>query len=278
MAILQSCCCWRTVRKGSYASGIYTTIYFSLTMFMMAKLVHDEHNYLFNEHPSPQSTSILEPNTVSSITMMFSIVNLCCSIIGIVSSLLLLYGLYKDNKIFLIPWIFTVSVHMIIDLVHSIYIFVMGPFKPVNAILWTMDFFHLSLYIYAFLCVVSQYQEYQAGRGTADYERQLRIPHVQYTAPTTGTSLTGMRKGVTYHETRPTPTQSPTALNTSLCTAGGDDSTPNSRRPSRKHVQFPDHNNKIEENNPERQESINNMECEEPFTIDLKIPMLLAPG
>ncbi|KAK6627207.1 hypothetical protein RUM44_009684 [Polyplax serrata] len=40
--------------------------------------------------------------------------------------------------------------------------------NPIHFILFTLDFFLLVLTIYAFLCVVSQYQEYKAGRGRAE--------------------------------------------------------------------------------------------------------------
>ncbi|KAF6202193.1 hypothetical protein GE061_004591 [Apolygus lucorum] len=79
---------------------------------------------------------------------------------------------------------------------------------------------------YSILCVVSLYQEYKAGRGTADFEYvNRRVPGVRYAPQPTGTSFLSTRRAVTYHETRASPTGSPPQ---------------DVRSGSRKHVQFGD--------------------------------------
>ncbi|KAF3426419.1 hypothetical protein E2986_10811 [Frieseomelitta varia] len=101
------------------------------------------------------------------------------------------------------------------------------------------------LQIYSVLCVISQYQEYMAGRGTAadDYEYgwPLKVPAVRYAVQpptTTATSCLSSRRTATNNETKTTatPTQSPTAGQNTLSS----EKSPVSGRPSRKHVQFPD--------------------------------------
>lgn len=84
---------------------------------------------------------------------------------------------------------------------------------------------------------------------------------MSYSAPTT-TSYLNTKRTVTYHETRPTPTQSPTGAHTSLAT---DEASPN-LRPPRKHVQFPDHDS--------NQSPKNGTEHLEPWTIEVKSPTI----
>ncbi|XP_024215693.2 uncharacterized protein [Halyomorpha halys] len=211
MAILQSCCCWRSVRKGSYASAAYTTAYFTVTLVVMGKFLHQERHYWMGNVTAPLSESMLE-ETISPTTMVFNLIILACSSLGIVTSAILTYGLYCDNKILLIPWILTVMVTSMVDLAHSFFLFTTEKmkFEPTTAILFTIDFFLLSLNVYCLLCVVSQYQEYKAGRGTADFEySNRRIPGVKYTPQPTGTSFLSTRRAVTYHETKASPTGSP---------------------------------------------------------------------
>ncbi|XP_052119831.1 uncharacterized protein LOC113204950 [Frankliniella occidentalis] len=68
--------------------------------------------------------------------------------------------------------------------------------KPEIAMLFTVDFFLLSLNLYSLLCVVSQYQEYKAGRGRAvDEDSFLRFAPVRYLAQPTATSILSTRRG-----------------------------------------------------------------------------------
>ncbi|XP_063243058.1 uncharacterized protein LOC134542610 isoform X2 [Bacillus rossius redtenbacheri] len=242
MAILQSCCCWRSVRKGSYASAVYTMGYFGITVLIMSNSIQEERLYWQGNHTTPLSPSFLEPQYVSHATMVFNVVVLCCSSCGVITSLLLIYGVLKDIRSLLVPWILTVVITMLLDISHIIYLFALNTvtFTPITAILFTLDFFLLTLNIYSLLCVISQYQEYKAGRGTAEDDYYLkRLPPVHYTARPTATSCLSTRRAVTYQETRASPTQSPTAVHSTLL---GDDSASSHRVPSlhRKHVQFPD--------------------------------------
>ncbi|VEN42528.1 unnamed protein product [Callosobruchus maculatus] len=106
-------------------------------------------------------------------------------------------------------------------------------------------------FIYGLLCVVSQYQELKAGRGRALDDQLYRVPNVHYNCQPTATSMLSAtsRKptlgGVSFYETRPTPTQSPTnAMPPSASPSTGhmDALSPPSagdmRRGSRKSVKF----------------------------------------
>ncbi|XP_070513772.1 uncharacterized protein [Cardiocondyla obscurior] len=241
MAIMQSCCCWQSVRKGSYACAIYTMIYFTVLALTTGATLQEESGYLNGIVPFPESASFLESGTISPTTVQFNGMMLICSCCGVLCSLLLLYGLYKDSKMLLIPWIITVITCGILDISHSLYLFVTSPdFHPSKLMLYTLNFFLLCLNIYSLLCVISQYQEYSAGRGTAAQDIEDRVPVVKYvTQPTTTTATTSClssRRGATNNETKATPTQSPTACHDLLLS----EKSPTGSRVSRKHVQFPD--------------------------------------
>ncbi|CAL7936254.1 unnamed protein product [Xylocopa violacea] len=136
--------------------------------------------------------------------------------------------------------------------------------------LYTLNFFLLCLNIYSVLCVISQYQEYVAGRGTAadDYEYRVsilrvpqrnqdrnkgrKVPAVRYaTRPptTTATSCLSSRRTATNNEAKgvATPTQSPTTGQNALAV----EKSPVAGRSSRKHVQFPDTASKSQMGKPE---------------------------
>ncbi|KAF2905639.1 hypothetical protein ILUMI_00541, partial [Ignelater luminosus] len=175
-------------------------------------------------------------------SMVFTVLLLTISACGIFASLLLLYGLYMDKRTLLIPWVATVTVFIMVDIAHCIYIFIDHT-------------------VYALLCVISQYQELKAGRGRACDEQNQRIPSIHYSTQATATSFASTRKPVTYHETRPTPTQSPTGTgpHTSL---GMEEASPNATRLGpRKSVKF-EHASQLLE----------------PWTIDMKSPTLTTKG
>ncbi|KAJ8929960.1 hypothetical protein NQ314_017325, partial [Rhamnusium bicolor] len=115
--------------------------------------------------------------------------------------------------------------------------------------------------MYALLCVISQYQELKAGRGRALDDRMFRP---------TATSYLSSRKPVTYYETKPTPTQSPTGLAPSAPSIP-DILSPNvnNRRGSRKSVKFPDNSNLTLHNGSQ---------LLDPWSIEVKSPMLLPRG
>ncbi|XP_016845896.1 uncharacterized protein LOC100680166 isoform X2 [Nasonia vitripennis] len=245
MAIMQSCCCWRSVRRGSFACAVYTVLYYSVLAVTIASVLQEESQYLAGNRSLPKSNSVLEPG-VSPVTMRFNFALLICSSSGVICCLLLLYGLFRDEKLFLVPWICIVIVCSIVDISHLIYLFffVSLDFNPITAMVITLDFFLLCLNMYSVLCVISQYQEYAAGRGTASDDCEHRAPAVRYTVQptTTATSCLSSRRALTNNETRitatATPTQSPTAMPAQLNierSPGGH----NSDR-QRKHVQFPD--------------------------------------
>ncbi|XP_034184383.1 uncharacterized protein LOC117606226 isoform X7 [Osmia lignaria lignaria] len=124
MAIMQSCCCWRSVRRGSFACAIYSGIYFTVLALTTGKVLQGESQYLRGNRSLPESTSFLEPDTISPTTVRFNVTLLICSCCGVICSILLLYGLCKDQRVFLIPWIIVVTTICFVDIGHSLYLFI----------------------------------------------------------------------------------------------------------------------------------------------------------
>ncbi|XP_063374233.1 uncharacterized protein LOC134661915 [Cydia amplana] len=273
MAIIQSCCCWRSLRRGCYASALYTLVYFSITIVTMGHFIEVEQRYLSGEMTNPESESFLEPEKITPITVSLNITLLATSTLGLISCCLLILGIYKDLKFMLLPWVVAMVLETMVEMVNLVYLFYLQTlnFNPVTSFLFTLDFFLIILNIYAIICVISQFQEYLAGRGTAAFDfNDRQLASVQYTATaqhTTTTSSGGRRRSAgrpmpsrcdpeEFSEapksiargSRPMPSrhdpeefsEAPTKAITSVL------SKP-SRSAVKKHVQFPDEASTIEE-------------------------------
>ncbi|OWR54863.1 uncharacterized protein LOC116777930 [Danaus plexippus] len=253
MPIIQSCCCWRSLRRGCYAAALYTMVYFSVTIVTMGHFIEVEQRYLNGDMVEPESESFLEPEKITPITVSLNITLLACSTLGLIACVLLIFGVHKDIKFMLLPWVFAMGLETLVEVVNLVYLFYLQTlnFNPITSFLFTLDFFIIVLNIYAMVCVISQFQEYLEGRGTAafDYsDRQLAA--VQYTATaqhttTTSSAPSGRRRSAP----RPLPSrcdpedfsEAPTRV-----IAASVLSKP-SRSAVKKHVQFPDEQSCIEE-------------------------------
>ncbi|XP_051172255.1 uncharacterized protein LOC127288686 [Leptopilina boulardi] len=244
MAIMQSCCCWRSVRRGSFACAIYSGIYNIMLIGILGLMLYEESQYFAGETLQPKSPSFLEPDFMSPTALKLSIALMISSSCGFFCCFLLVYGLLKDRRLFLLPWIFTAFVSSVVDVAHFIYVTFCGkpPFEPAVAMVLTLAFFLFCLNLYSLLCVISQFQEYCEGRGRAMDDSEYGVPAIRYTVQptTTATSCLSSRRLTTNNDTKvtaiATPTQSPTALATTLTS----EKSPTSGRQTRKHVQFPD--------------------------------------
>ncbi|XP_049541831.1 uncharacterized protein LOC125955043 isoform X1 [Anopheles darlingi] len=185
MAILHSCCLWRSVRRGSFASVIYTLIYFGISCITMSLFLHEERRYLRGEVDKPVGESFLERDTISAVTVKFNVLLLIFATLGVLSSVLVLIGLKMNNRALLLPWILVMIADLLVECAHFMYLIVIETlkFEPLTAMLFTIDFFIMCLNIYCLLCVISQYQEYKAGRGQADDDSYTCPTNIQYSPP-----------------------------------------------------------------------------------------------
>ncbi|GBN24959.1 hypothetical protein AVEN_210174-1 [Araneus ventricosus] len=70
-----------------------------------------------------------------------------------------------DNRNFLMPWLICVSTATLLDVFLCVYFTAKDSSERFHSILFVTDFFFSALNVYCLLCVISQYQEYSAGRG-----------------------------------------------------------------------------------------------------------------
>ncbi|XP_035213225.1 uncharacterized protein LOC118187137 isoform X2 [Stegodyphus dumicola] len=145
MAVLKTCCFYNSVRDGSFACGIYTMIFYTLVVTV--------------------GTFHLDPSIENKVLFAFGLTALCLSGMCVMSSALLLVGLCADNRTFLIPWLVCISMTTLLDIFLSFYFIAEDSEDPFLAILFVTDFLICGLNIYCLLVVISQYQEYAAGRG-----------------------------------------------------------------------------------------------------------------
>ncbi|ALC44126.1 CG13288 [Drosophila busckii] len=185
MAILDSCCFWKNVRKGSFACGIYTLIYFGLSTLMFMFYLKEEKEFLFGQRAQPVGESLLEKGDVTVVTVIFNVLFLFCSLLLVLASLLLLAGLHHNKRQLLLPWICLMCCDLLIECAHLVHLTLSRrvSFDPIVGFIFTIDFFILCLNVYSLLCVISQYQSYCVQR-TEQRQQAAQPPTVVYKAPT----------------------------------------------------------------------------------------------
>ncbi|XP_077557832.1 uncharacterized protein LOC144173194 isoform X1 [Haemaphysalis longicornis] len=158
MVLLRSCCCWLSLRKGSFASGIYTLIFY--TMLVATGICH-VHTVL---HSAVGFTLILLLLTFSGLCVIFSVV--------------LLLGLFFDNRLLLIPWLTIVSMTTLLDIALSLYFIKDFRVDGFVIAMYVVDYTLCSVNIYCIMCVLSQYQEYAVGRRAGGHTNRAVLPVV----------------------------------------------------------------------------------------------------
>lgn len=81
----------------------------------------------------------------------------------------LFYGLLKDKKYCLLPWILSNVLSVAMEFSQSLYMLLIKQteFEPKTAFLFTLSFFIYILHVYAILGVVSQYQLYSSSANSS---------------------------------------------------------------------------------------------------------------
>ncbi|XP_064483227.1 uncharacterized protein LOC135396116 [Ornithodoros turicata] len=149
MAILKRCCCWRSVRKGSFASGIFTMCFYSFhvcTCILQFTFMDD---VIGRDSP----------------TFVFVLLLMLFSGLSVLASLVMLIGLCIDNRYLLLPWVVCVGFTTLLDVLLSFCILADALNDLVTIVFFVADYIVCALNIYCLLCVISQYQELMVGRG-----------------------------------------------------------------------------------------------------------------
>ncbi|XP_065284063.2 uncharacterized protein [Dermacentor albipictus] len=159
MALLRTCCCWLSLRRGSFACGIYTLIFY--TMLVATGASHLSSTF----HSTVGFTLILLLLILSSFCIVFSMV--------------LLLGLFSDNRLLLLPWLAFVSMTTVLDVALSLYFITDLKVDGFVIAMYVVDYTLCSINIYCIMCVVSQYQVYYVrGHVTEQISRRASLPVV----------------------------------------------------------------------------------------------------
>ncbi|XP_066968721.1 uncharacterized protein [Macrobrachium rosenbergii] len=130
-------------------------------------------------------------------------VMLTLSLAGPFTCILMIIGLCCDIRFMLLPWLVDAVLVIAFDLIFVAYVIYQEHtnINPVMALTFTFDFFCLVLNIYAVLCVISQYQEYLEGRGTASDEGSGSPPVIRFSRRSTlNSGMDSTRRTVTFLE------------------------------------------------------------------------------
>ncbi|XP_054755154.1 uncharacterized protein LOC129261131 isoform X1 [Lytechinus pictus] len=182
MAILTRCCCFKNVRSGSTASGVYSLIYCFVSMgillwefvgyiemssFTGACSMCDELNT-----SAPTNTSMMNGEHGAARQGIYAAysIDLVALTFLFVASIILLVGVAKNSKCMLIPYMIAVPFLIVLQLISWIIVFVfmgMGEVEDygidiAQCVVW---FIVTAPKILCLLCVISQYQELKEGRG-----------------------------------------------------------------------------------------------------------------
>lgn len=142
--------------------SLYFQIYFFISCVSISSYLYEERAYLTGKIEKPVSKSFLGASPSEFITfwiiekcinvnnlanMLFNMMFLGCSILGTISSVLAVFGLKKDQREFLVPWILIMSLDIFVAVIHFIYVVIFGnlKFAPLTGMLFTVDFFMLCL-------------------------------------------------------------------------------------------------------------------------------------
>ncbi|CAN8006056.1 unnamed protein product [Ixodes hexagonus] len=99
------------------------------------------------------------------ILLTFALLMVFLSAACAVSSVVLLLGLWANNRTLLLPWLLSISLTTLLDVIVLFYLTAESEFNPFFAVLFVLDVFIAVLNVYCLLCVSSQYQEYRHDGG-----------------------------------------------------------------------------------------------------------------
>lgn len=178
MAIIHSCCCRMTLRQGSFACGTYTFVYHTIMLvgatLQVDHIPHSSSNDTTFRYPLVQ---IVEAS--HSMTIGYAI----CSVLTLLASVLLLVGLYLNNRLMLLPWIVMIAMTTFADFIITIYLIGTLTMYLTFAVTVILDFFICIQNVYCMLCVVSQYQVYKDQGSWSEDNIGLQIPTSRNGAP-----------------------------------------------------------------------------------------------
>ncbi|XP_076359047.1 uncharacterized protein LOC143251679 [Tachypleus tridentatus] len=103
----RSFCCWKTAKEGCVACGLYTLIFHLIKMS-----VASYHSSLV---------------TTDTVYLSFAILVCVLSSSCVLSSILLFIGIFTNNRTLLVPWMCSLSLTTLTDIIMCFYMFTQAP-------------------------------------------------------------------------------------------------------------------------------------------------------
>ncbi|XP_065568042.1 uncharacterized protein LOC136031958 [Artemia franciscana] len=155
-------CCfgWMSVKTGCYVSAIYSIVYFFKILIMDLT-----YSFTNDAHFEPTNTDyktiieILKGYPLVSVLLDISII--LFAVVGLFTSLLLIYGIAQSSAVSLVPWLVVFVISNLLDLIYALYLIVFSLVSMLSAftvVLFMAELGVITLSFYGVVCVSSHYQ------------------------------------------------------------------------------------------------------------------------
>lgn len=150
----ETCCCFRDTRRGSYCCGIYTLT--SAVIIIVASSV-----FLAVEPKWKNDYYYIEGEAEYDVAKVSVIIHLSMALLLFLVSLLLIYGVKRNNRFLLIPWMVWIIFVLVMYVISAVFVIIEAIKNPRELIKLFFFVLFFCLNLYCFRCVYSQYKVIQ---------------------------------------------------------------------------------------------------------------------
>ncbi|XP_022239358.1 uncharacterized protein LOC111085377 isoform X1 [Limulus polyphemus] len=150
----ETCCCCKTAKEGCVACGLYTLLFYLIKMSV--------------------ASYHISLGTAAFVYLLFAILVCILSISCVLSSILLFAGILTNNRTLLVPWMCSLSITTLMDVIMCFYMFTQASYNPIFGVVFIIDVFICSLNVYCLLCVSSRYQDLSLELHNAKFQEEQR--------------------------------------------------------------------------------------------------------
>ncbi|XP_074594018.1 uncharacterized protein LOC141849545 isoform X1 [Brevipalpus obovatus] len=148
-------CCFMTIKGGSYLSAFYTVLFYTV-IFMISTV---------NFNTVPDRPGKNDQNEYSSFAFIISCL-IFLSVLAIIASIIMLLGISGYNDSLLVPWMISILLLTILEVITIVFILTGGPVDPIGIVWAVLDFFICMINILALACVGSLYVEIRKSKSS----------------------------------------------------------------------------------------------------------------
>ncbi|XP_076332784.1 uncharacterized protein LOC143237431 [Tachypleus tridentatus] len=150
----ETCCCCKTAKEGCVACGLYTLLFYLIKMSVASYHI-----------------SFM---TADFVYLLFAILVCILSVSCVLSSILLFVGVLTNNRTLLVPWMCSLSITTLMDVIMCFYMFTQASYNPILGVVFIIDVFICSLNVYCLLCVSSRYQDLSLELHNSKFQEEQR--------------------------------------------------------------------------------------------------------